>query len=79
MNHWPSSIPGIRLDAATLRNLGPFLVEHPSSRAVAGVVLALSLFAVMVAASGRDPFDALLEAWNSVLGSSFGLSSTSAP
>ena len=74
MNHWPSSIPGIRLDAATLRNLGPFLVEHPSSRAVAGVVLALSLFAVMVAASGRDPFDALLEAWNSVLGSSFGLS-----
>ena len=46
----------------------------PAFRATTGVALALAVFAVLLLASGRDPADALLEAWNGVLGSSFGLS-----
>ena len=41
---------------------------------MAGVVLALAVFAVFLAASGRDPADSLLQAWNGVMGSSLGLS-----
>ena len=47
---------------------------HSSSRAAIGVTLALSVFALLLLVSGRDPADALLEAWNGVIGSSFGLS-----
>lgn len=43
-------------------------------RPVLGVFLALALFAIFLAASGRDPFESLSRAWDGVLGSSLGLS-----
>ncbi len=44
------------------------------ARTMLGVALALAAFAVFLAASGRDPFDALVKGWEGVIGSSLGLS-----
>ena len=60
--------------APSLWRFGDDLFGRPASRAVTGVALALAVFALLLLVSGRDPADALLEAWNGVLGSSFGLS-----
>ena len=43
-------------------------------RPALGVVLALVVFALFLLASGRDPVEALLKAWDGVIGSSLGLS-----
>ncbi len=45
-----------------------------SSRPVLGVLLALVVFAVFLAASGRDPIESLARAWDGVIGSTLGLS-----
>ena len=59
---------------SSLRELGDIFVAHPAFRAVSGVVLALAVFAVFLLASGHNPAESLLEAWNGVIGSSLGLS-----
>ena len=64
----------LRIDAKTLRRIGLALLQEGPSRAALGLVLALAAFAVFLLASGRDPLDALLKAWDGVIGSSFGLS-----
>ena len=43
-------------------------------RAALGILLALAVFAVFLAASGTDPLDALAKGWDGVLGSPLGLS-----
>ena len=58
----------------SLQRLGSEFFGQPASRAALGVALALVVFAVLLLVSGRDPSEALLEAWNGVIGSSFGLS-----
>ena len=63
-----------RPSVPSLRQLGDEFGGQSASRAALGVILALAVFAVFLLASGRDPVDALLEAWNGVIGSSFGLS-----
>ena len=60
--------------APSLRRLGDDWFGQPAFRAVIGVALALAVFALLLLVSGRDPAEALLEAWNGVMGSSFGLS-----
>ena len=64
----------LRPPASSLRRLGDAFTGQPASRAVLGVALALAVFAVFLLASGRNPADALAEAWSGVIGSSFGLS-----
>ena len=56
------------------QRLGNEFAAQPASRAVLGVALALAAFALFLLTSGLDPAAALLEAWNGVIGSSFGLS-----
>ena len=56
------------------RQLGAALSGQAAFRPAFGLVLALLVFAIFLLASGRDPAEALLEAWNGVIGSSFGLS-----
>ena len=46
----------------------------PAVRAGLGVALALVVFSVFLAASGRDPLESILKAWDGVIGSSLGLS-----
>lgn len=43
-------------------------------RPALGVLLALAVFAVFLLASGRDPVESLLKAWDGVIGSNLGLS-----
>ena len=63
-----------RTPIPSLQLLGDIFFGQPASRAVMGVVLTLAIFAILLIIFGRDPADALLEAWNGVIGSSFGLS-----
>lgn len=56
------------------RRLGILLASQSGPRPVLALALALAVFALLLLASGRDPVEALLEAWNGVIGSSFGLS-----
>ena len=58
----------------SLQRLGDDFFGQSASRAVMGVMLALAVFALLLLISRHDPADALLEAWNGVIGSSFGLS-----
>ena len=58
----------------SLQRLGDDFLRQPASRAAFGVALALAAFAILLLVSGHDPADALLEVWNGVIGSSFGLS-----
>lgn len=58
----------------SLQRLGDDFLGQSASRAAIGVALALAVFAILLLVSGHDPADALLEAWNGVIGSSFGLS-----
>ena len=71
MNHFlrfhPAMLP-------SLQRLGDDFLRQSASRAAFGVALALAVFAILLLVSGHDPADALLEAWNGVIGSSFGLS-----
>ena len=67
-------IPKMLAAGPSLRRLGDDLLAQPASRAVTGVALALAVFALLLLVSGRNPDDALLEAWNGVIGSPFGLS-----
>ena len=53
---------------------GPLTGGAPTVRATAGILLALAVFAVFLAASGRDPLEAFARGWDGVLGSSLGLS-----
>ncbi len=57
-----------------LQRLGDEFPGQSASRAAIGVALALVVFAVLLLASGRHPADALLKAWQGVIGSSLGLS-----
>ena len=61
-------------DRGLLRYLGALSAGDPAARALLGVALALAVFAVILAASGRDPLESLLKAWDGVFGSSLGLS-----
>ena len=58
----------------SLLRIGDDFFGQPASRSVTGVTLALAVFAALLLISGRDPAEALVEAWNGVIGSSFGLS-----
>ena len=58
----------------SLRQVAASLIRQPAPRTMSALVLALLVFALFLLASGRDPMDALLEAWSGVVGSSFGLS-----
>ena len=58
----------------SLQRFGDDFFGQSASRAAFGVALALAVFAILLLVSGHDPADALLEAWNGVIGSSFGLS-----
>ena len=69
-----SRLVSLSSDLPSMQRLGGELLGQPASRAALGVTLALVVFAVLLLVSGRDPGDALLEAWNGVIGSSFGLS-----
>lgn len=64
----------IRTDARSpwLQSLSQAWASAP--RPVLGVLLALAVFAIFLAASGRDPIESLTKAWNGVIGSSLGLS-----
>ena len=66
----------LKLPAAMspLQRLSVGFLGQSYSRAVIGVALALAVFAALLLVSGHDPAEALLEAWNGVTGSSFGLS-----
>ena len=64
---------GIQAEIARLWRLGP-AIGQSAFRPALGVALALLVFGLFLAASGTNPTEALLEAWNGVLGSSFGLS-----
>ena len=69
-----SQILKFRPSVSPFQQLRDVFDGQHASRAILGVVLALVVFAVILLASGRDPADSLLEAWNGVIGSSFGLS-----
>ena len=69
-----SGRPGTLGELARLWRLGPLAAGQFAARPVLGVVLALAVFCLLLATSGANPFYALLEAWNGVIGSSFGLS-----
>ena len=56
------------------RRIAVIVSSQPVSRPILGLALALLVFSLFLLASGRDPLDALLEAWSGVIGSSFGLS-----
>lgn len=58
----------------SLRRMGAALANQSAPRPALGLALALLVFALFLLASGRDPADALPEAWRGVIGSSFGLS-----
>ena len=60
--------------APSLQRLGDDPFGRPAFRGAAGVALALVVFALLLLVSGRNPADALLEAWNGVIGGPFGLS-----
>ena len=64
----------LRPAVPSLQRLGDDFLGQSASRAAIGVALALAVFAILLLVSGHDPADALLEAWNGVIGSSFGLS-----
>ena len=59
---------------SSFTQMGVALATQSAPRPALGLALALAVFALFVLASGRDPGAALLEAWNGVIGSSFGLS-----
>ena len=61
-------------DSMSVRKVVESLSSHAAPRPVLGIALALGAFALLLAVSGRDPVDALVEAWNGVLGSTIGLS-----
>ena len=61
-------------ETLSFRQMCVALASQPAPRPALGLVLALVVFALFLLASGRDPVDALLEAWHGVIGSSFGLS-----
>ena len=61
-------------ESLSFRQMGAALADQPAPRPAMGLVLALAVFALFLLASGRDPVDALLEAWRGVIGSAFGLS-----
>ena len=58
----------------SLRQMSVALASQSAPRPLLGLALALAVFALFLLGSGRDPVDALLEAWHGVIGSSFGLS-----
>ncbi len=64
----------IRADTLSLRYPALAQAWMSAPRPALGIILALAVFAVFVAASGRDPVEALVKAWNGVIGSSLGLS-----
>ena len=70
LNH----LPKFRSSVPSLQQLGDDFFGQAASRAAIGVALSLAVFAVLLLISGHDPADALLEVWNGVIGSSFGLS-----
>ena len=70
----PNRLRRFRSAMPSMQWLGFDFFGHSASRAALGVALALAVFAVLMLVSGRDPTDALLKAWNGVIGSSFGLS-----
>ena len=53
---------------------GPSSGGEPALRSTLGVLLALAIFAVFLAATGTDPLEAFSKGWDGVLGSSLGLS-----
>lgn len=55
-----------------------FLAGLPGGRAALGVILALAVFALFLAATGHNPAAALIDAWGGVIGSAYGLSQVGA-
>ena len=53
---------------------GPFSGGEPALRSILGILLALTIFAALLAATGTDPFEAFSKGWQGVLGSPLGLS-----
>lgn len=64
----------IRAGAASPLSQGIAQSWASGARPALGVLLALAVFAVFLAASGRDPVESLTRAWSGVFGSSLGLS-----
>ena len=64
---------GIQTELARLWRLGPIFGQS-TVRPLLGIALALLVFGLFLLVSGTNPVAALLDSWNGVLGSSFGLS-----